>query len=70
MTHITAEIEQSVLENSEHVAALERLYEQARLIVNAPGCVAHDRRPCETCLTGLDDMRDLREAVEEVEVLR
>lgn len=50
--------------------ALKRLYEEARRIVNAQPCHAHDVRPCALCLVGEEDERDLREAVEEVEVLR
>lgn len=69
MQTIPDEIVQQVLENSELVAALERVFVEAKAFVEGDPCVAHNERPCPTCLVGTD-WSDLREAVEEAGLLR
>lgn len=66
---VSAELEQIVLENSERVAALERVFEEARALVTGNPCHAHDLRPCVVCLVGTH-WRDLLAAVEEAELAR
>lgn len=67
---LNRETEIQVLENSDYVAALERVLHEAKIVIALQPCHAHDRRPCQECLVGQNDLDDLRELVAEAELLR
>lgn len=62
-------LEQEIIENSDYVRTLEHVLTEAKALVEGQPCVAHDRRPCETCIVGID-WDDLRDAVEAAELAR